>query len=539
MNLFNMYKGREDVPRFNKELVNGLSTSELRDGVEYMNNLMYQIKDTFVEGLSFEGAFLADPIREVERSLIRGSVNTLKMEYSATAMMELRFNLQGSYAASAFMRIPYMMRGGKTILNGRVWTNQSVMVDRGINIRKDSMFIFLSRARYSYHRTRHEFLHNGLLNVDNILTGRLHQQSESNRKASVTNGADKIRSAEPSILLYPLMECGFVQMCKKYFGVDVIVEIGEVAAIRSKYPFPTAIYTTTGNISRYVSKERWRDTSKWNIIIAKDTELSQKLAVNLLYLLDIFSMDLTTVKDLDDTELWKLIAGKFIFNTDDTPAKLIDKVEKHLDQSISRLVDDTTRNELLLDGIDVNTPNELIAWLTVHTDQVVRTKEVNSVANKRLASSRYAFGYLQQAVTNLSYAMKHLNASTLNAKRLGQLLRTHFREGALRHSIVSDTTWQNERHAADNVWVYTRVIVQQGNVRAMGKKSVKLMYLPENRMHGSRLTTVQVPGLPKSDPSGMAYVNPFIAIDSGGRITPMEEYTPAVNALTAIIKQHG
>jgi hypothetical protein len=193
----------------------------------------------------------------------------------------------------------------------------------------------------------------------------------------------------------------------------------------------------------------------------------------------------------------------------------------------------------MLDNIHVNDTNELLVWLIKETDSLYRTKEINSVANKRLTTTRYAFGYMQDAVTKLSYAMKHINPDTLTPKKLGQILRTHFREGSLRQSVVGDATWRNEKYSADNVWVLTRNVIQQSNVRMAGKKASKLMYLPENKMHGSKLTITQVAGLPKSDLSMTAYINPYIKLGVGGRIIPQPDYNPAVEALNKLIKSRG
>lgn len=536
MNLFGLYKKRTDVPKFNKTLVDGLAVSELRDGVGYLSNLIHQIEDTFPEGLGFECCVLADPIREIERSLIRGPTNTLKMEPSTTVMVELRLTLNGTYAGSTFQRIPYLKRGGGVVLHSKRWNAVPVMVDRGVNVKNDGIFIYLSRARYVYKPKRHDFQRNGRLMVDNILTARLHQQNDAARRSNITNGSDRISGAEPTLLLYPLMECGYIETCSKYFGCEIKVEQGSYESIRSKYPYPTAIYSSTNNPTRYINKAKVRDLSHWHVVVEQDNELTQKLAVNLIYLLDIFGAEIETVEDLADVELWKLLTGKFIFNTDDTVSKLIEKVDKHLDQSISRLIDETTRTELLLDGVDVSVPNELFAWLIMNTDRIIRSKEVNSVAGKRLTATRYAFSYLQTSATNFSYACKHIPPGSLNPKRLGQLLRTHFPESSLRRSIVSDSSWQNEKHAADNHWVTTRNIVQQGEVRSSSKNNVMQMYLPENKIHGSRLSVVQVAGLPKSNPGGLAYIGPYITLGPGGRIIPPPEYEPACAALNNILK---
>lgn len=535
MDIFALTQKRTDLARFNQTIVDGVAYHELRDVVSDIEAQIRQISHSFIDGFEFIGCRFATPTKEVERSVIRGAPgkgNRLKLDKDSTYMLEVCFRYNGQDLNSGFIRVPYIKRGGATYLNGKVNHVHAVVVDRGVNLKDDSMYVYLNRANYTYSRQAHILKRNGIEIRDNVLTARLHQQSDVNRRKAVTK-TDKRVKAEPSIFLYLMMDKGLTEGLKHYFNVDVIIAEGTYDEVSAKYPCPVhTVYSSVDERPTGLRKSRWQSTNHLHLVFTGgDKALYQELAVNFFYLLDHFPW-LLEADVLDDTETWKTLGGHFIFNTDETDAKLVERINDHLTRSVGTLMDRVTQAELAMDGIKVNSIYELIAWLIMNEKQTFKDKHVASMANKRLTVARYTLSYISQAITGMSYAMELLKGqNNITVKKLNELVRKYLREGLIRQLTKDHGEVRNIQSATDSIYNITRVIVPQGQTRKRTKAQGNQMYKPENMAHSSMLLTTQFAGMPKSQPNGREYINPFLKLGPGGRLIHDESYQPAVDNL--------
>jgi len=533
--MFSFHKDRTDLARFNPIIVDGIAYHELSNVPSDVEAQIRQISHSFIDGFEFTGCQFATGTKEIERSVIRGAPgrgNRLKLDKNTTYMLELGFRYNGQDLNSGFVRVPYVRRAGETILNGKVNRIHAVMVDRGVNLKGDSMYVYLNRANYTYTRTAHSIRRNNIEIRDNVLTARLHQQSDKDRLKCVTK-TDKRLHAEPSIFLYLVMTMGLTDAVKHYFGEQVKVVTGEYEEVAEKYPFPKhTIYSSVDSRPSGLKKPRWRSTRHIHLLFeGRDSALHQVLAANFFYLLDHFPMMLDETV-LDDTETWKAVGGHFIFNTDETTAKLVDRINDHLQRSVGTLMDRVTQNELKMDGIEVSSIYELIAWLIVNEKVTFKEKTVSSMNDKRLTVSRYTLSYLSKAITNLSYAMGLLKGqNNITVKKLNELIRKHLREGLIRSLTKEHGEVRTVQSSTDSAWNITRVIVPQGQTKNRTKAQGNLMYKPENKADSSMLMHTQLPGMPKSQPNGREYINPYLRLGPGGRLNYDVRYQPAVDLL--------
>lgn len=530
-NIFTLYQRRDDVARYNQALVDGVAFAELRDVTSTIDAAFRQIKDSFPPGLQYDGCFFATPSKEIERSVIRGqktSANRLKLDKDTSYMLELRFSYNGVPRASGYTRVPYVIRGNETHISGKLYHILGVLIDTGVNLSGDSMYVHLNRANYKYQRQPHVIVRNGIELMDNALIARLHQQADRTRKNNQTRGENRI-SAVPNIFLYLMMDKGFTAAAKHYFGVDVIVGEGTAEQLREQYPFGQYdIFSSTNSRPSGIRKSKWRDVTNLHLIFKEeDNHVSQEIATNFFYLLDHFP-SIITHQTLEDTETWKVVGGHFIFNTEETSAKLVEKVNDHLNRSIAPLIDHGTHRDLKQDGIVVNDMYELIAWLIMNEKRTFREKTVTSMENKRITSSRYVLSYITNAITEFSYAMELLkNQPNITPKKIDDSIRQSLKESLFRSLMKNHPEVRYTDVSVDNIFASTRMIVAQDRANVTGKKAGEQMYKPENVADSSMLLITQFAGLPKNDPTGRAYISPYVGLGAGGALVEDDKYRRA------------
>ncbi|AFI55320.1 hypothetical protein TSMG0037 [Halocynthia phage JM-2012] len=535
MNLFSLSK-KSNAPRFNKLITDNFAYHQLKDPIGVLSAQLNQIKSSFGDHLVLKQIRMAEPREEIRESFITrtmGGGPRLKVDDSNLYMVAIEFEYFGKPIRPAYVRLPYILRGGKLIMDGRTSFVTPVMVDRGVNLNKDGMFVPLNRAKHIFLRSTYPLLENDFLINDNVLISELH----TGKKLTRDKGVGRI-PIKPTIFVYLMLKHGFTNAVKQFFGLDVEVYQGSKEQAFAKYPRDKyVIYSSAGEKPRLLNRERWSEPELHIIFKGEpgDHRLSE-IAVNFFYIYDSFTTFLD--KDtIESTDVWKYIAGHIIFNYPESNAKLAERIDNHLERSINLLIDNSTRKELYIDGIDVDDSYELFAWLIKNEKATFINKNPASLENKRLVSTRYTMAPINKAVTLLSYALENCKDNPPTHDKMEKIIRDKLREGLIRDIRKNNGEINSLQCPTDNIWlnISRNVVPQSKAVRGSGRDAM-LMYKPENLLHPSLLVYAQVDGMPKSDPTRKSFINPYLNVDSSGNLSHSPKYDPMLKQLSEMIK---
>lgn len=536
MNLFQLSKKADDKPRFNPLITDNFAYHQLKDPIGVLRAQLQQIQSSFGDHLVLKKIRMAEPREEIRESYITRSMGggpRLKVDESNLFMVAIEFEYFGKPLRPAYVRLPYITRGGKLLMDGRLFFVTPVMVDRGVNLNKDGMYVPLNRAKYIYLRSTYPLLENDFLINDNILISELHTGKKNARDKGI--GRMPIK---PTIFIYLMLKYGFTKAVKHYFNQDVIVYEGTKEQAFVKYPRDKyVIYSSAGDKPRRLHKERWSEP-KLHIIFegeAGSHSLSE-IAVNFFYIYDAFTTFLDK-ESIESIDVWKYVAGHIIFNYPESNAKLAERIDNHLMKSIDLLIDQDTRKELLIDGIDIEDSYDLFAWLIKNEKDTFINKNPASLENKRLVSTRYTLAPINNAVTLLSYALENCKDNPPTHDKMESIIRGKLREGLIRDIRKNNGEVNSLQCPTDNIWlnISRNVVPQSKAVRGSGRDAM-LMYKPENLLHPSLLVYAQIDGMPKSDPTRKSMINPYLTVDSNGNLHHDPVYDPVLQHVGTMTK---
>lgn len=533
MDLFNISK-LEEQPRFNPVITDNFAYHQLKDPKGVLLGLLEQISSSFGEHLVLKKVRMAEPREEVRESFITrntGGGPRLKVDESNLFMVAVEFEYFGRPLRPAYVRLPYIKRGGLMVMDGRTFFVTPVMVDRGVNINKDGMFVPMYRTKVIYNRSTYALLENNYLINENVLIAELHQGEKGTRD----KGEGRV-TIKPSIFVYLLVKYGLTQAVKHYFDLDVIVEQGTKEKMALKYPKDKyTIYSSSGDRPRRLPKGRWKEPDIHLIFEGAPNNRFSEVAANFFYIYDNFPTYLD-LEMLESPDVWKYIAGHIIFNYPESNAKLAERIDTHLTRSIDLLVDNSSRRELAMDGIEVEDSYDLFAWLIRNEKNVFTNKNPASLYDKRLSSVRYTLSPIIRAVTLLSYALENCKDNPPTHDKMEGIIRSKLREGLIRDVRKLNGEVNSLQCPTDNIWlnISRNVVPQTKAIRGGGHDSM-LMYKPENLLDPSLMVYCQIDGMPKSDPSRKSFINPYLQVDHFGNLMHDHKYDPMLEQFGKMI----
>lgn len=528
MNLHQLTTKYIDEPRFDKNIARGIPFAEMEYALEEIEAAARDLNRKGIRDFEFVKCTLTDPLREVQRSIFpsrsrdatKSPKRTIKLDRNLTYMISFHFRYKGKDLDVAHVRVPYVEEGGKFVMWGKNYFVRSVLVDRGVNLAKNELFIRLDRTSFSMARTTHPFYHNKMLNCDNVLTGNPHHGGNNNKKGK---GDDRITAVQ-NLFLYPLAKYGLTKTLEM-FGADLeVVQGNSYEEVFNEYhPRGYSVFGSSGIKTSDGGKVAdWKEPDlyllyKGDLAIGSDEyNVIAIVVANLYYIMDripsYLSMDI-----LDDTEFWTNILGRFIFyRADKTGAYYSEQGNTHLVKSIDGLIDGRTHRQLVADGINVSDTYELFIWLILNEREVYANIHPSDVSRKRITSLRYLLSYILDHINRIGYRLEGRTDENgvlderLNHARLNELIRTWLKEGTIRTLVHKDHgEVETLESPSTNMFITnTRALLDQTKVRGSAKER-NHMYNRDNILHGSKLTRCRVDGIDSSTPSGSTQVNPL------------------------------
>lgn len=513
--------------RFNELITRGYTTKAL--SVEnQMAVISTLIRDNTADfpGLEFLGLKHVTPAEEVRQSFIREkSKNKLMYDHSDTMMVRAEFSYNGFTLKPNYLKLLTPREGNHVILDNSNFYISPLLVAKGFSVSKSRIFIWMARDNVNFHSSTHTFFRDNELYAERYIHAHLHKQSKKTKESKQVQDERKISSVTIPTALYLLLERGLSDACKKYFDVDIIATNEDIDDIKEQYlPQDYVLCQSRGKKPRGIHPSRFKpSTLKLLVPRAQWNPGISGFIAGLFYLVDHFS-DRMNADYLDDPRFWKPIAGHLIFNTNDHEGKLSDDIDRHLRTSVNLLLDNTTRNELKMDGYHFDTIYDLFAYVIAHGAHMLNTIEPGSMYGKRLSVIRYVLRGMMHNINKLGYSLTKLKerGDYITPVKLEDLLKRHINQGSL-----NDLKWRNGevnniQTSSDNMWwkVTSKLVPQEKNDKKNNSKGGNRGALrDESRFfHISILTHGRLCSQPKFSPDSRGELNPYLTVLPDGNL---------------------
>jgi hypothetical protein len=245
---------------------------------------------------------------------------------------------------------------------------------------------------------------------------------------------------------------------------------------------------------------------------------------------------------LDSPRQWKMLLGKILFSDLVSEGKLVDDITEHY-TSLNEYVDAKVRMDMSDVGHPCETIYDMFALVIGSMDDwmVESSAKVSSMYNKELNILYNVLFDLRSAIFTFYFKIISATKKNPSEKEIVNLMNTHLRTGAI-YGIVKQKAYASTfSYSGDNkLPKVTTTLVPQSKVsdnNQGGKSSKSPITDPASQLHVSVIEIGNYLNLPKSDPSGIARINPHVAIGNKGEVLRSQKFAPLLDSIQEIIKR--
>jgi len=373
-----------NTPKFNSNIMNGLATKMLEKITTYLDNVIKSALVTLDKDLEFEylGYRHLTPEEDFKTNINTAySKNEVDITKNYLFKIEFIFRYKNSEIRKT-VSLPFVERGGALQLSSADYLIVPVLSQYPIAPEIGGVFIRLLRDKLNIKKMERVILINGEKHIRPIIYGNIFKLQN-----------DKNINKNPPIMIYLLIKWGFFGLFKHYFNTEPIVLIGndkealeEGERLRKEGYIE---YTTTGQKPRIGILRNLNYIPHEVKIYVKKKDVNstmESLITGLIYLFDIFPTVTLNLKDVlgkkkepntqldpvdmdDETRFWVILLGKYVFNNNYTPIRILEDMTEHIN-ILNGYLDNIIKEKLEEKNIYVEDFFELLFYAVDHFNEL-------------------------------------------------------------------------------------------------------------------------------------------------------------------------
>lgn len=527
----------DNVPRFNKYVVDGIVKHELKKMPEFVDTIFRSSTKSFSEGVDivYEGYRMVSPEEEFTRQFTK-SASKKAYDIAQSDVYPLCFIFRHKHdIIEKVLLMPYARKGNLMSISGSEKVIIPVLSDSIISPSEQQAFVRLYKDKITFKSEPHNFIYNGDTRTSNNIWVVILKDE--------VKGMGLGDASIPPAALYLLGKYGFKETVLKYFNRemayidgpevredDVLLVYGDTTPYKDEYN----IYSSRGVkppklaiVENYIPHDVSICVRK-NI---KETAFIKNFIFGLLYSLDILPgygkeiAEAVSDNDLDiELSRWRIVLGTITYKKTKTLVKVMDDT-RELFIALDNYIDGTIIRRLSTVGIIVKDFYDLVyEILRRYDDWSLKAKEYNMDVNNRHIDVLYYMGYpyiekINRAIYSVNKRNKKARQQNKNItlKEIMSLIGKELKQPLIYSVVKSAEPHFNVKTAdAYNSSVYlstTSLLEDQGCAKGV-------LIARDNRMpthckflNAHAMFFGSVLYLSKSKPSINFRINPFVVLD--------------------------
>lgn len=541
---------KEDTPKMNPDIANGLAVKMIPKAVDYLDTVIKSVAKDFIPGLRYIGISRCTPDEELRKvNTKKNDKYVIETAKSSLYLVKLLFGYTDPTAIDiqtgknlnaeemlepCYMYLPYVDEAGLLYISGAKYFISPIMADVVLSFEKNGVFLNLLRAKFSIKDIRHEMLKDGIFEEQKILYSSIYNI----KPAEVV---DKVET-RPLCTLAHYLFCykGFFNTFKEYANCTPIIGGKEINT--TNYPQDEwHIYESARKKLRR-SKSLIFSPHKLAIRKSETTQMSECLIAALFYLLDNFPNSFKDVSWINDNTKWRIMMGEIIFGLSKSAGTLTESIDDHL-KSLDQFLDTIVKYKLETIGIYVNDIYEFFAHvINNYNDWSIKSKEnLNSLYDKELSVLHYTLSKIVESINTfyfkLKSAYKSAGSRTLTKEDINKLLRINIKPRKIFWIKDNPSGLNTVAYAGDNKVV--KITCNNIPQKSLGTTSSSDIDIddPVNRLHTSFMVIGSHLNLPKSSPIGYKTLSPYIKLDKDNKFVIEESERKYLENIHEIIRR--
>jgi hypothetical protein len=535
MDQFLVEKIKEDTPKINPMIANGLATEHMKYVENYINDVFIAAAADFPKGLVYEGCQRCTPQEEFDFvTSKKNNRRTFDIAKSDIYLMKYLFSYNGVRIQPRYIYLPYVSDAGFINLGGSRFVISPVLSDKVISLGTSNVFIRLLRDKLTFERTPHNVVIDGKRELIQVVWSLIYHKPANMIKTKATV------KANCSLIHYLFCKYGFTQTFQKYGKCNPVVGLDDIN--KNNYPEEDWIIIESTTIKPRGNYDLPYQPTQIKLAIKRSefTQSVKNMVAGFYYILDHFPQRFIP-SYLDNTNLWRVLMGHIVFNGNIGEGKLLNDINEHFD-SLDEYIDSIVSGKLKDIGYNCKDIYDLFSVVINNfSDWLFRAKDtINSMYDKELNILYFVLMPITSAIFKLHFKLKKAaSKKILKESDIINHMSNNLKPGVIfgitsQHNGVSTVSYSGDNKFFE---ITSMLVPQKTSNRSGAQNDRAAINDPARRLHVSVAEIGAYLSFTKSDPSGRSQINPHVHLDEKSTIIRDPEKLELLDRTQALIKR--
>lgn len=502
------------IPHFNRRIVEGLATEEMKHVEKYIDQVLRTACAELSPELTFVRLAPCTPKEEYFENVRRtGKRNTIEHARSDVYMVKLLFELNGEALPPRYIVLPFVRRGGLITLRGSDFAISPVMTDKAFSIGPDYLFVKVDWDRLKFRRVPQYFYVNDNQEVVDVVYSKVHHYV---LKARRTDSKNDVR-CNTVLPHYLFAKYGLTRVFSEFANTQVVVG-GSQEITPEAYPAKDWLICRSTMFKPRSVRDKYYVGPDIRLAIPKDawSPTVASLVAGLYYVADHFP-DRVTPDEIDEPRLWRILLGYMVFGPGISEGKLAEDINSHMG-SLDNYVGPQTRKRLADVGVYIEDVYQLFMHLIESYDEYMSQSvtTLSSSYGKKLMTLEYVLSDLTYAIHRFMFAVgSHRKRKVLTKDDLFKIMNKTLKTNTVMRMNRQHGEVNAVSVSGDNLYfkVTSHVVLQEASSGAM-TKTRNSTEDPSKILHISVAEVGSYNSMSKAEPTGRSKLNPFTLLSA-------------------------
>ena len=521
---------KDHSPKFNREVVEGLTYHRLKYAVEYIDQFIrYSCESKTQTHLKYLGYKQLTPQEEMRGIFNKTSKVTYDIAENDIYLVEFYFQY-GDHPdiLKHQFYIPFANRGNVIHFSGNRFLVMPTLADKVISVGDHGIFINIVTAKYNFGRLLYSIMVDNRYRSVTVVHTELYKNPSKKVPDTTKANTTVIHYLLANYGYSKTMELllGFVpQAVYDYEGVDKTV-ISSSGVPPRGYIQDKNLYKGSG-IKFLVDKDRYNEKAGY-------------VLGNVLYVIDHFPAAIS-IADLDDIQMWRRLLAEIIHSGNHGLAYLHEKISTHYNDLNSSFDTNTIRK---LRDIDV-TSKTLIELLLVIFDKynswIMQADTRSLYHRKTLEVESFVLKDLTSAITRIVLDINkeelRIDGRQLEEKAVDKIFKAFFKTRIIYMLKKESHYVTSVEYSGDHLYPKNTSMINEQESNPVSLRKTESTVSEKKKLVASMATVGSVLGLSKTNPTPLARINPYITIDPElGTVLPNPRWDSIIQATDKLLE---
>ena len=514
----------DQAPVMNTQITEGLSTLQSFSVENYIHHVWKCAAETFPPGLKYLYGSRCTPYEEFK--VVTEPTNPIKifeMGKSDIYLMKYVFSFNGVELKPRYIFLPFLRPGNLWFARDARYMLTPVISGKVFNIENGNIYMPLQKFKMGFFKTP----------TACMLNEKVIQGSSVCSHLFIIKKPAMRSNLQPTLMHYILAEYGLSATLKLLFNVDAKIGKNELKTLMGKG------HTVFSSIRRPpIRKTLNFELSDIHIAIPDNQYKSylDNVMSTIFYIIDNTVESTSSVKDLENPQLWLRLLDLFIFKEQGSERKIFDRMEAHTLWA-KHLMDPVTQKTLIQNNINCKTIFELFKYICINYEDIIIHNDPGSMYDKDLDAIKHFLYSVVYNIFTTTYQLQNIAPSMLNADKITKTFTKFLKKDRIL-SVKGHGELQSVSVATDAMIFSTTcncINYSKANNENKGKRGGYVEI--GSNLHPSQAEVGTYQWITQSEFTGRGKLSPFLKLANKRFIKQSEKLSDDINEFYKLLKE--